>query len=59
MFKLSDIVKKQELMRQIYLLQQQIEVLKAQQEQAATAELIQQQAARYKNTQNKPKPSWV
>ena len=31
MFKLSDIVKKQELMRQIYLLQQQIEVLKAQQ----------------------------
>ena len=59
MFKLSDIVKKQELMQQIYLLQQQIEVLKAQQEQAATAELIQQQAARYKNTQNKPKPSWV
>ncbi|WP_066568491.1 relaxase/mobilization nuclease domain-containing protein [Snodgrassella sp. CFCC 13594] len=58
MFKLSDIVKKQELMRQIYLLQQQIEVLKAQQEQAATAELIQQQAARYKNTTT-PKPKWV
>lgn len=58
MFKLSDIVKKQELMRQIYFLQQQIEVLKAQQEQAATAELIQQQAARYKNSTT-PKPKWV
>lgn len=59
MFKLSDIVKKQELVRQIYLLQQQIEVLKAQQEQAATAELIQQQAARYKNNHTTPKPKWV
>lgn len=59
MWVLSDMVKKQELMRQIYLLQQQIEVLKAQQEQAATAELIQQQAARYKNNQTTPKPKWV
>lgn len=58
MLKLSDIVKKNELMRQIFLLQQQIEVLKAQQEQAATAELIQQQVARYKNTTT-PKPKWV
>lgn len=59
MLKLSDIVKKQELMRQIFLLQQQIEVLKAQQEQAATAELIQQQASRYKSTYSTPKPKGI
>ncbi|MDW9228616.1 relaxase/mobilization nuclease domain family protein [Burkholderia cepacia] len=59
MMKLSDIKKKNELMRQLYQLQQQLEVLKAQQEQAAEAELIQQQVNRYKNSPDRPKPSWV
>jgi len=58
MFKLSDIIKKQELLRQIYQLQQQIDILKAKQEQEATAELVQKQAAQYKNGSSF-KPKWV
>ena len=58
MFKLSDIIKKQELLRQIYQLQQKIDILKAKQEQEATAELVQKQAAQYKNGSSF-KPKWV
>ena len=58
MFKLSDIIKKQELLRKIYQLQQQIDILKAKQEQEATAELVQKQAAQYKNGSSF-KPKWV
>lgn len=47
------------LKQEIARLDQQIAMLKAQQEQAAEAELIQQQAARYKNNLSKPKPAWV
>lgn len=58
-YKESDIKKIFLLKQEIAKLDQQIAVLKAQQEQAAEAELIQQQVNRYKNSPGKPKPSWV
>ena len=58
-YKESDIKKIFLLKQEIARLDQQIAMLKAQQEQAAEAELIQQQAARYKNNLSKPKPAWV
>jgi hypothetical protein len=59
MFKESDIKKKHSLSIQLYMLMHQIEILKAQQEQTAQAELIKQHRARYQNSGGTAKPKWV
>lgn len=59
MFKEGDIKKKHSLSIQLYMLMHQIEILKAQQEQTAQAELIKQHRARYQNSGGTAKPKWV
>lgn len=58
-FKLSDMIQIQSLKQKIAQLEQEIAVLKAQQEQAAEAELINQYANRFKNNNGFSKPKFV